>query len=462
MSRKLGKPKNYVKPDGTLVRFGDKLLVIESRPGPRRKKEKEPQIANIEALRTIIAINDETIFNEEQQAAFSFKDTTIGRGEMPIRMHKGCTAAPIGSRASMDIRAHEYQPWLVNDILITGNIEIKEWGRLRPGDATREQWEYFVTGLSIEYAKEIETPIIFGNKETTYRRQFCKSLTKSFLEILPDYFSQKVRDELRPSNILKCYDNLIFVWREGYLVIPGCEYDDAFESNGVSQGLPRYVIRRKYLEQRAIKSLPNYTKRQGKTMKKIACIAMSGKPFHEGHRKLIALAARENNWVHVWISLDDRNRPGQLIIRGTTMEKLWKEQFEKLLPANVTVHYTHSAPSPIEKVYEFLGAENEAGSDDSYKIYGRSGELNERFPPTKLELYADRLYAMGRCQTEPVYSSETASVSGTEMRQWLLTGDKERFMEFVPKGADGEAIWEALTTNMEIAPLKKSAKRKKK
>jgi hypothetical protein len=178
-------------------------------------------------------------------------------------------------------------------------------------------------------------------------------------------------------------------------------------------------------------------------MTKIGIVALSGKPVHNGHFSLIQIAAKENDKVMLYVSLSDRKRPNEFPISGQTMKTIWEQHIKQLLPQNVDVTYTPPS-SPIRKVYEFLGAENEAGSDDVYTIYSDPVDLSENFPERSLEKYLGNLYSRRKVRLEPISRAETVNVSGTQMRRWLSVGDKDSFIQNLPVGIDGNSVWSLL------------------
>ena len=56
---------------------------------------------------------------------------------------------------------------------------------------------------------------------------------------------------------------------------------------------------------------------------RIGLIAMSAKPFHAGHDGLVRMAAGECDAVHLYVSLSDRKRPGEIPILGSDMQIIW-------------------------------------------------------------------------------------------------------------------------------------------
>lgn len=171
---------------------------------------------------------------------------------------------------------------------------------------------------------------------------------------------------------------------------------------------------------------------------KIGLIAMSAKPYHKGHAAMIERAARENDEVHVYVSLSDRKRTGDEVpILGTDMAELWQQTITASLPANVTVSY---GGSPVGNVWKELGAANEAHSDDTYTVYGDSDDLAQSFPDNSMDKYCGDLFRAGRVKrgvTERL-------ASGTTLRQHLASGDRDSFLRELPTSIDRDLVWNVL------------------
>ena len=182
-------------------------------------------------------------------------------------------------------------------------------------------------------------------------------------------------------------------------------------------------------------------------MAKIGIIAGSFKPLQSGHYALISMAARDNDEVHLYVSLSDRARPGEVPIVGADMKKLWDETIEPSLPANVTVTY---GGSPIGHVYKELGDADKAGSHDTFSIYSDPGDLKANY--ATLGKYAGNLLAHGQIKLRPIERSETVNVSGTQMRQWLGVGDKVNFTKHLPKAIDRDLVWRVLSARAKDPP----------
>ena len=59
--------------------------------------------------------------------------------------------------------------------------------------------------------------------------------------------------------------------------------------------------------------------------KTIAIVPVSAKPYHAGHDGLVRIASKENDEVHLLVSITDRSRPGEMKIDGGTMFGIWKD-----------------------------------------------------------------------------------------------------------------------------------------
>lgn len=178
----------------------------------------------------------------------------------------------------------------------------------------------------------------------------------------------------------------------------------------------------------------------------VGLIAMSAKPFHAGHYGLIERAALENDYVIVYVSTSDRKRKGELTIKGDVMHNIWTSYLTDIMPDNVELNY---GGSPIGKVYEQLGHENErfqAGDHDiaTYTVYSDPEDLNKNYPERNRAKYLGDIYEAGLVDFQPVQRTSTVDVSGTKMRQMIASGDKVGFMSHLPDPLDDharEAIW---------------------
>lgn len=190
-------------------------------------------------------------------------------------------------------------------------------------------------------------------------------------------------------------------------------------------------------------------------MAKIGIVPMSAKPYHAGHDGLVRLAAKENDEVHLYVSTSDRDE-----VSGQAMAEIWKTQIEPTLPGNVQVTY---GGSPVLNAFKDIGKASEENSPDTYQIYSDPEDASANFGEDKLAKYAANLYNAGRVKTRPVERTSTVNVSGTKMREFLKTGDKKSFLKFMPKGLDGNYVWDTLLAakpQPKAKPAKKPAAKK--
>lgn len=439
----LGKPRKFVD-HGTLITVeGGKKRYVE---GGIKKTTKHVQSARVEQLLDYIASACGTAFSAQERTIFISTNKATGNGERSIRMHLGLSLDTNGTK-TIDIPELE--------------IEVKEYPSIRPGASAIKKWGLCKRDM---YVLDIQGDLIPGTErflwtnakhQLTYSEIVEYELSyKVLIEDFPAEISNYVLDAMKPSRTLDSYPMTAVTWPRGFIIIPSEEYDEAFEFCGISKATPKYRLKRSYLE----KIVKQIHQRQTPKMKKIGIVAGAFKPFHVGHLTLIEIAARENDEVRLYISLTDRVRPGEVTIKGETMERIWREHYEKLLPNNVIIEYMPKAKSPIRAAYEFLGKENEAGSDDLYRIYGTNADLDEAFPTESLQKYADGLWTRRQIELQPISRGETVSVSGTEMRNWLHVGDEQSFIENSPAG---KAVWDALRADgVELTPLPAPRRRK--
>lgn len=190
-------------------------------------------------------------------------------------------------------------------------------------------------------------------------------------------------------------------------------------------------------------------------MAKIGLIAMSAKPYHVGHDGLIRLASSECDAVHLYVSLSDRARGGEVPILGNDMATLWHEVIEPSMPTNVRVSY---GGSPIGNIWKELGGANSTGSDDEFAIYADPADIAQNFTKELLEKYSGNLFAAGKIKLRAVERSSTVDVSGTQMRRYLELGDKDSFTKYLPDAVDKDRVWSVLRATAENPPkVKKTA-----
>lgn len=171
---------------------------------------------------------------------------------------------------------------------------------------------------------------------------------------------------------------------------------------------------------------------------KIGLIPMAAKPYHAGHDSLIRLACRECEMVQVFVSLSNRERPGELPIYGKDMEVIWKKYIEKSLPGNCMPPIYTMNSSPIGDMMKFLERVEKEGSEDTFVIYSDLEDI-KKYTDKMLMPYMPTLLAAGQVQRRGVDRNETVNVSGTKMRQFISTGDVVEFSKFLPPALQSHA-----------------------
>ena len=180
----------------------------------------------------------------------------------------------------------------------------------------------------------------------------------------------------------------------------------------------------------------------------IGLVPMAAKPYHAGHHALITIAAKQNDKVIVFISTSNRTRPEEFPIYGADMERIWKEEIEKILPSNVMPIY---GGSPVRNVYEVLGQANEEVTDTNYIIYSDPTDTEINYPICNRLKYFPELYEKGLVMCAAEISPDTFTrgvgtpdVSGTKLRAALQNKDFETFAAGMPTGVDAEKIFRIL------------------
>ena len=180
----------------------------------------------------------------------------------------------------------------------------------------------------------------------------------------------------------------------------------------------------------------------------IGLVPLSAKPYHAGHHALVTMAAEQNDKVVVFVSTSDRKRTGEFPISGADMERIWKEEIERILPSNVTPVY---GGSPVRNVYETLGEANEVGGAEKYTIYSDPEDTELNYPVCNRIKYFPDLYESGMVSCAAETSPEsvtrgagTPDISGTKMRAALDNNDFETFAAGMPEGIDARRVFDIL------------------
>ena len=153
---------------------------------------------------------------------------------------------------------------------------------------------------------------------------------------------------------------------------------------------------------------------------------MAAKPYHKGHDHLIRCAARESDVLEVYASLTDRGKKtlGEKVIRGTTMEKIWREYIIPSLPPNVDVTLSHT--SPVTLVFSSLEEyERDHAGIESITLWGGDDDVNN-WRAEVLQKHMPLLVG-GNILHKRVIPRSEVEISGKQMREHLFHG---RFLPF--------------------------------
>ena len=174
---------------------------------------------------------------------------------------------------------------------------------------------------------------------------------------------------------------------------------------------------------------------------------MSAKPYHAGHDGLVRLASQENDKVNLFVSTGDRSRTGEMMISGDTMQTIWWDYIEPTLPGNVIIDYSKVAP--VTKIYETLELAEEKKSTDVYVIYSDTTDIL-KYTDNNLQKTAPTLFNNNQVLRRGVERSETVDVSGTEMRDLIVSGDVVGFISLLPMSIQkhGKDIFDMLVDDV--------------
>ena len=183
--------------------------------------------------------------------------------------------------------------------------------------------------------------------------------------------------------------------------------------------------------------------------KTIALIPLAAKPYHAGHDGLVRIASSENDEVHLFVSISDRARTGEMKIDGETMFMIWKDYIEDTLPDNVKSFIDYTVTAPVSKVYNELENAESQGSQDVYTIYSDVDDIR-KYTDEMLSKVAPKLFSKGQIQRRGIERTETVDVSGTEMREFIEDGDIVVFTALLPPAIQqhGKEIFDLLVDDV--------------
>lgn len=175
---------------------------------------------------------------------------------------------------------------------------------------------------------------------------------------------------------------------------------------------------------------------------------MAAKPYHAGHHWLVEKAAGENDHVILFVSTSDRKRKGEKPILGRDMVRVWQEELEPVMPANVEIRY---GGSPVQNVYKEIQEAGEIGSEDTYFVYSDAADTALNYPEKNRIRWMEPLYGLGQVrfpgEEDPAGFTRgegSPNVSGTAMRQAIQGCDMEAFRAGLPDGVDAENVYNIL------------------
>lgn len=158
---------------------------------------------------------------------------------------------------------------------------------------------------------------------------------------------------------------------------------------------------------------------------------MAAKPYHKGHDALIRRAAGESDVLEVYVSLSDRGKKthGEAVIKGSAMEKIWREYVIPSLPPNVDVALSHT--SPVTLVFASLEEyERDHVGIESITIWGGDDDVNN-WRDEVLQKYMPLLTG-GNILHKRVVPRSEVEISGKQMREHLFAGRTSHFKDNLP------------------------------
>ena len=183
----------------------------------------------------------------------------------------------------------------------------------------------------------------------------------------------------------------------------------------------------------------------------IGLVPISAKPYHAGHHSLVTTAAAENDEVILFVSISDRTREGEFPISGRSMERIWREELESIMPENVAIEY---GGSPVRKVYQkvqFAAPD----AEDVYTIYSDVVDTAQNYPTDSREKYFQPLLDQRRvvfaAEEDPqafTRGQGTPDVSGGKLRHYLESNNFEKFAEYMPPGVNARNVFDILRSHL--------------
>ncbi len=167
----------------------------------------------------------------------------------------------------------------------------------------------------------------------------------------------------------------------------------------------------------------------------IGLIAGSFKPLTRGHFFLIQRASEECDRVIVFVSTGDRQRSGEVPITWTQMELVWQKFLLKAMPSNVSIKFVSH---PIRGVIDILREANQNENNfNTYIIYSDPEDMANNYNSRTQVKYFPRLLKNEQVIFKPFERKAGINISGTQMRNYLGTGNVKAFIRGLPKSVQG-------------------------
>lgn len=229
---------------------------------------------------------------------------------------------------------------------------------------------------------------------------------------------------------------------------------------------------------------------------KLGIIPMSAKPFHAGHNSLIRFAAgielldqlvelgyakQENDKVNVYVSYSSRGVKkrtskgvkfevpieGEAPVFGKDMEYIWNNILTAdnlgyadsivsiITPResgvnspvtagfNVANAFKEAYDSDLDSWSDPISGDQYQTQDTEITFYCGEDDLNRYSDQLMIRLYGD-LYSNGIIRVIGI--PRVVSISGTQMRQYLINGDVESLKQMLPSGLSQENKEKIATT----------------
>ena len=168
------------------------------------------------------------------------------------------------------------------------------------------------------------------------------------------------------------------------------------------------------------------------------------KSVHLGHWSLIECSASVCEITKLFVSDQDRQRPGEFFVSGKKMKQVWEKYLIPTLPPSVVLQF--STTSPVKDIY--LALKEEDDKNNIHFIFTDEIDSN-RYTCSKLALFAPNLVSKGLVQVHVVPRITSEFLSGTKMRFFLASGLFDDFVAGLPVKVRhcGKEIWELLLKN---------------